>query len=229
MSTAEGRMGPRGALGLHIDKALPDPDVHSLWTILRWSLPWFGQAPMVWRWRLRNLPHFLRGFRQVALARLFRLPTHYGVLWLQVQHLDGTRTTLGLASLRVVTTTGATKIVDFMRASDTATGQAFKFHGLGTGSTAEATADTALVTELTTQYNPDNTRATGTQTNNGATVYRTVGTNTLDASVSGLQEHGIFSAASGGSLLDRTVFASLSLASGDALTTTYDFTVNAGS
>src|SRR3989304_6144122 len=59
----------------------------------------------------------------------------------------------------------------------------WNFHGIGTGATAAAETDTGCQTELTTQYSPDNTRATGSQTPNRATVYRTVGTNTVDAAV----------------------------------------------
>jgi hypothetical protein len=188
-----------------------------------------------WRmrwWKLRNLPHFLPGWMLVALARTVsrftHLPAVYGQLWVQTIE-DGELRDYGLVGLKVVTTAGVTKIVDFLRANDTTTGQNFKYHSLGTGSTAEAVGDTALVTELTTEYNPDSTRATGSQTNNGATVYRTVGSNTLDGTPgAALREHGIHSASSGGTLLDRTVYAAITLSSGDTFVSTYDLTCAAG-
>lgn len=104
--------------------------------------------------------------------------------------------------------------------------QNFKFHGVGTGATAAAEADTGCQTELTTAYNPDSTRATGSQTNNGANIYRTVGTNTVDATAS-ITEWCLMSQAAtgGGTMWSRVVFAAIALASGDSLQTTYDLTI----
>lgn len=201
----------------------------SLAEIIEHGLPQAGIPGATNRWRRSNARHLWRGARRVLWARIGQVPTHYGTLWLSVIRADGRVEDLGLASMRVVTTAGVNKIVAVMNGADAATGIAFKFHGLGTGSTAEAAADTALVTELTTQYNPDNTRATGTQTTGGSSnVYRTVGTNTVDATAA-IQEHGIFSAATAGTLLDRSVFSTVTLASGDSLQATYDLTIAAGS
>lgn len=98
------------------------------------------------------------------------------------------------------------------------------FHGLGTNATAAAEADTGCGTELTTQYNPDNTRATGSQTTNGANVYRTVGTNTVDASAT-VTEFCLESAATGAVVTwSHIVFSSISLAPSDSLQTAYDLT-----
>jgi hypothetical protein len=104
--------------------------------------------------------------------------------------------------------------------------QNFKFHGIGTSSQAIAETDTGCVTELTTQYNPDNTRATGSQTNNGANVYRTVGTNTVDAAVT-IQEFCLMSQAAtgGGTMWTRILTGAIALSSGDSLQTTYDLTI----
>jgi hypothetical protein len=89
--------------------------------------------------------------------------------------------------------------------------------------------DTALQTELTTQYNPDSTRATGSTTEASATVFRTVGTNTFDASAA-ITEHGILSQAAtgGGVLLDRSQFSAVNVANADSLQSTYDLTINTG-
>jgi hypothetical protein len=102
-----------------------------------------------------------------------------------------------------------------------------KYHGIGTGTTAAAEANTALETELTTQYNPDNTRATGSLTEGASTnIFRTVGTNTVDASAA-ITEWGLLSQAAtgGGTLWSRVVFSAINLANGDSLQTTYDLTV----
>jgi hypothetical protein len=135
---------------------------------------------------------------------------------------------LGLASFRVVTDVGVAYIVDSWQNSVELENQ--KYHGLGTGSTAEAAGDTALVTELTTEYT-GNVRATGTTTEGAsANIFRTVATNTLDGTPgAALREHGIFSASTVGVLLDRTVFAAITLSSGDSLQSTYDHTQTAGS
>lgn len=137
---------------------------------------------------------------------------------------------LGLASFRVVTTAGVNFIVDAFQNSVEL--ENLKYHGIGTGSTAEAAGDTALVTELTTEYT-GNVRATGSTTEGAsANIYRTVGTNTMDETPgAALREHGIFdqAATGGGTLLDRTVYAAITLSSGDSLQSTYDHTQTAGS
>jgi hypothetical protein len=140
---------------------------------------------------------------------------------------DGRVIDYGVASLRVITTTGAGFIVDAFQ--NIVEVENMKFHGLGTGTNAEAVGDTALQTELTTQYNPDSTRATGSTTEASATVFRTVGTNTFDASAA-ITEHGILSQAAtgGGVLLDRSQFSAVNVANADSLQSTYDLTINTG-
>ena len=134
----------------------------------------------------------------------------------------------GVVGHKVVTTAGVNFLVDAWQNSVEL--EILKYHGIGTGSTAEASGDTALVTELTTEYNPDSTRATGTLTEGAsANIFRTVGTNTLDGTPgAALREHGLFSAATAGTLWDRTVYASITLNSGDSLQSTYDMTATAG-
>lgn len=135
----------------------------------------------------------------------------------------------GLLGTKVVTTTGCGFIVDAFQ--NLVELELMKFHGIGTGSGADAAADTALGTELTTEYNPNNTRATGSLAEASALVFQTVGTNTLDGTPgASLREHGIFSNATVGSgvLLDRTVFAAIALSSGDALQTDYRLALSAG-
>jgi hypothetical protein len=134
----------------------------------------------------------------------------------------------GIVSRKVVTTAGVGFIVD--AAQNLTELENMKYHGLGTNNTAESASDTTLNTELTTAYNPDNTRATGTTTEGAsANIYKTVGTNTVDGSAS-VVEHGIFSQAAtgGGVLLDRSVFSTVSLSSGDALQSSYELTFNSG-
>ena len=134
----------------------------------------------------------------------------------------------GVVGHKVVTTPAAELICDAFQ------GVAMPdwfYHGLGSGSTAAVVADTTLEVEFTTQYLLDNVRATGTQTEEAASpqVYETVATNTVDA-VAIAREHNIIShsATSGGSMLDRTVFAEINLSASDAIQSTYRLTVQAG-
>ena len=195
--------------------------------ILRHGFPQPEQTAEVRQWRRANVRHLWRGLRRVLASRLLKLPTMYGQLSLVVIRTDGTWFDYGLASLRVVTDTGVGYIVDAFQ--NLVELENMKFHGLGTGGAAEAAGNTALTTELTTQYTPDNTRATGT-TIEGATanIYRTVGTNTVDGTAA-VTEHGIFSAATGGVMLDRSLFSVVNLASADSLQSTYDLTFVSGS
>lgn len=127
---------------------------------------------------------------------------------------------------KVVTDVGVGFIVDAFQNSVEL--ETMKYHGLGTGSTAENQTDTALVTELTTEYT-SNVRATGTTAEGAsANIYSTVATNTLDGTPgAALREHGVFSANAAGVLLDRTVYSAITLSSGDSLQSTYQLTLSA--
>jgi hypothetical protein len=136
----------------------------------------------------------------------------------------------GVVSRRLVTNAGVGYIVDALQ--NLVEPELLKYHAIGTGTTAEAVGDTALVTELTTQYAPDNTRATGSQTEAAANIYQSVGTNTLDSGTPAVTEHMLTTQAAtgGGICLDRSVFAAINLngANGDGLQTDYRWTLNAG-
>lgn len=134
----------------------------------------------------------------------------------------------GIVSRKVITTAGVGFLVDAWQNSVEL--EIMKYHGIGTGNTAENAADTALVTESTTALNPDSTRATGSLTEGAsANIFRTVGTLTADASIAAV-EHGIFSTSGTGTgvLWDRSVFSTINLASGDSIQTTYDMTASSG-
>jgi len=154
----------------------------------------------------------------------------YGTLHAQVRRPRGL-VVYGVVSMQVVTTAGVNYIVDaFQNTTDL---ENLKFHGYGTGTNAEASGDTALQTELTTQYSPDNTRPTGTTTEGAsANIYRTVATISPDSGGTiAITEHGVFSQAAtgGGTLLDRSVFSAFNVVAGsDSLQTTYDLTLTAG-
>lgn len=199
----------------------------------------FGRAAVEIVKHLKDTPYA----RDAALELLNRLASvticesrlfvriHRGALWL-ANNSGPAIEDHGMVGYRVVTTVGAGFIVDALQ--NILEAETMKFHGIGTGSGAEAIGDTTLGTELTTEYSPNSTRATGTLTE-GATgnIFRTVATNTLDATPGGnIQEHGLFSNATVGSgvLFDRTKFASggYALVSGDGLETPYEWTMAIG-
>lgn len=251
---------PSGSLTLLPQRVIRPADAPPIWQVLKQGLPNKDLMPYVNEWRRGNLMRLLRGAYKIWIAGQLSIPFSYGALYMTLVKpvgnvtdllkeyvdllpgLDGLdftswasdngmafkRLYLGLAGTRVVTTVGVGYIVDaFQNAVEL---ENMKFHSLGTGSTAEDVGDTALVTELTTEYT-GNVRATGTTTEGAsANIYRTVATNTLDGTPgAALREHGIHSASSAGVLLDRTVFAAITLSSGDGLQSTYDHTQVAGS
>lgn len=212
----------------------------SLRAMLYWAMPHRGLRPEVLRWRLANAKMFLSELWKLRLmlraSHITQYPFFYSQLWLtKIDGKTGEHVPYGLASLRLVTNAGRDEIVDEFDAA-TAAGfdlTSFNFHGIGTGTTAPAVGNTALETELTTEYNPNNTRATGTQSQPTSDVYRTVATNTLDSGTPAVTEAGVLSQAAtgGGVLLDRFTFAAINLvgANGDGLQTTVNLTLPAGS
>ena len=128
---------------------------------------------------------------------------------------------LGIISKRVITTAGVNYIRDDLAA---AAGGAditnFKYHGSGTGVGAEAIGDTALGTEV-------ETRSTGTQVAFASKQYQTVATISYTGTRA-ITEHGIFSASTVGTLLDRSVFSAINVLSGDAIQFTYTLSLSDG-
>lgn len=232
MSLAIGDLRPTGELGLQVIRGKPTNRELTLREIRQYGRPQRGLSDEVNRWRAANWPNLWRGLKTILPARALKIPHFYGALWLELHRGDGTIVDYGLASLRVVTTAGVKFICDDLNAGGTEVSN-LKFHGFGTGTTAEAVGDTALVTELTTQYAVDNTRPTGSQAS--ATVstnatYTTVATLSPDSGGTiAITEHGIFSASSSTTLLDRSVFSAVNLVAGsDSLQATYVFTCNSG-
>lgn len=230
----ESAVGASGSLFLDIvrgAKVNDYPDDPSFREIAQWGFPNSRLPFAVNQWRQANCRRLIPQVARLAVARgaqkIHGMPFMYGALWLKMFRGDDVLD-LGLASLRVVTTAGVTYIAADIAASANDS-NLFKFHGFGTGTTAEASGDTALVTELTTQYNPDNTRPTGSQAS-ATNTYTTVATVSPDSGGTiAVTEHGIFTATSAGTLLDRSVFSAVNLVAGsDSLQATYVLTLPAG-
>ncbi len=188
----------------------------------------------IFKWHLKNwiqnrwreIPFYITlGLAKVAKKFVPALTILHSSLSLKIKKVNGDIWDYGCVGKHLIVTAGKNFIVDAFQ--NTTEVENLKFHAVGTGTNAAAVGDTALQTELTTQYNPDNTRATGSQGEGAsANVYRTTGTNTVDASVA-LTEWGLLSQAAtgGGTLLDRQVFSAVNLSSTESLITQYDLTV----
>jgi hypothetical protein len=219
---SRGSAQPLGTVGLVVTRRSDLGDLRARRAPYTWTIANF------FRYRWREVPA-LAVYR--LLGSIFSLVYIESALRLKVFHADGTITDYGVVSRRVVTTAGVNFIVDAFQ--NTTELENLKYHAFGTGATAEASGDTALVTEETTQYNPDNTRPTGSTTEGAsANIYRTVGTYSPDAGgTRAITEHGVMSQAAtgGGTLLDRSVFSAVNLVAGsDSLQATYDLTFTAG-
>jgi len=114
----------------------------------------------------------------------------------------------------LVTTAGLAHIADQLSASP---GQAAMSHmAIGTGTTAAAVGNTALVTEL-------DRNALTSNTDSGAVVTK-VGTWAAGDGTGAITEAGIFNAASSGTLFARVVFAAINKGASDTLTITWTHT-----
>ena len=219
---SNGTTRPTGAVALRVIRGPATTAPSTARASLRWQIGnWL-------RYRWRELPALLI---KALLLRPLGLAYMQAVLRLRVVHADGSITDYGVVGRRLVTTAGVGFIVDAFQ--NTTEVENLKYHGFGTGTNAEASGDTALQTELTTQYASDNVRPTGTTTEGAsANIYRTVATLSPDSGGTiAITEHGIFSQAAtgGGTLLDRTVFSAVNLVAGsDSLQATYDLTFSAG-
>lgn len=232
---AGGLAQPRGTLGLRIvraDETMRAP-LLTVKEIMTQASPMRGLPDEVNAFREENRVRVARHLTKLGPARWVAhklgLPFFWSELWGRVIKRDGMILDYGLLGIKVVTDVGVGFIVDaFQNITEIET---MKYHGIGTGGTAEAAADTALVTELTTQYIVNSTRATGTTIEGAsANIFKTVATNTVDSAVA-ITEHGIFSdpTVASGVLLDRTLFSVINLTSGDSLESTYQLTLTAGS
>ena len=167
-------------------------------------------------YRFRNFPHRARGWKAelMALANVGILSTLTAIHFHHGHAID-----YGLLSRRVVTNNGVKFICDgFMNTIEPET---MNFHDCGTNNTAEAATDSALGTPY------GGSRASGTQSEPANGQYRSVGTISFTSTLA-IVEHGLFSASSAGTLLDRSVFAAINVVNGDSIQFTYTITFTAG-
>lgn len=146
----------------------------------------------------------------------------WGFLSAKVIKADGSISDRGLISVQKITTAFRDYIVDSLQNSSTKPLDAFKYHGCGTGTGAEANTETTLGTEV-------GSRVSGTQIEGAtANIYKSVATISFSNTYA-ITEHGLFSASSDGTLMDRSLFSAINVTSGDSIQFTYEATFNAES
>jgi len=183
-----------------------------------------AQAPLTWRLRNALRPGYWAGWASNKAARkisdLTGIPTLTAELSLVLHKGSGQRIDYGVVGYRVVTTAFVTFLVDQLQTETSVFGD-FKFHDSGVGTTAENVTDTAMETT------DGESRATGTQTETSANIYRSVGTISY-TTTKAITEHGLFNDATAGTLMDRTVFSAVNVINGDSISFTYSLTVSSG-
>tara|TARA_Y100000310_G_scaffold329761_1_gene400212 strand:+ start:4383 stop:4910 length:528 start_codon:yes stop_codon:yes gene_type:complete len=97
----------------------------------------------------------------------------------------------------------------------------FDWHDYGEGTRGERDEDSDLQTPT------GESRTQGTRVENAANIFETVAEHTFTGTYS-ITEHGTFSASSGGTLMDRTVFTAIPVTNGESLTSTFRLTVPPG-
>ncbi len=181
-------------------------------------------------WHIKNRvrPAFWFGWLVNLLAILFSrvtgVVTMTAELRLRKFLADGGMVDYGVVGYRMVTNAGvAFMAADFFDGTkDIST---LNFHGVGTGTAAEAVTDTALANNTT----PGGQYVAGTKSNPSSNQYLTAAPITFTAA-GNITEHGLFNQASptGAVLWDRTVFAAVGVQAQDSITYQYNLTINAG-
>lgn len=182
-------------------------------------------APLAWKIRNQLRWGYIKGWiaKYIAgpLANMFGAATIMGELSAILYRADGTYVNYGVLGRRVVTTAYCEFMVDQHVAETSVIGD-YKFHDSGVGTTNEASSDTDIETT------DAESRATGTQVEESSVIYRSVGTIAY-TTTKAITEHGLFSAATGATLMDRTEFSIINVVNGDSIQYTYGITYAAGS
>ena len=178
------------------------------------------------RWQLSNYLRwsFIKGwlawFVVAPIARMFGIATMLGKLEAVLIRTDGSVVKYGVLGYRVVTTAFVNFVVDELIAETSEFGD-FKFHDSGIGTTNENITDTDIETT------DNESRATGTQVEDDADDYQSVGTITYSGTLA-ITEHILASQSTGGTCMDRTEFAAINVEDTNSIQFTYTLTINAG-
>lgn len=183
------------------------------------------KAPLSWRVKNTFRWGFLKGWTAYHIvapfARAWGICTVLGKLDIRLIKKTGEVIDYGTVGYRVVTTAFVNFLVDQLQTETTEIGD-FKYHDSGVGGTAENITDTDIETT------DGEARATGSQTEADPDDYQSVGTISY-TTTKAIVEHGLFSQVTGGTLMDRTVFTTINVGSGDSIQFTYTINFPAGS
>ena len=183
------------------------------------------RAPLLWylsNWTRWGAIKGLIAVKLVApIARKFGVATITGKLKATLIRADGSIINYGVLGYRQVTTAFVNFVVDNLITDTTEFGD-FKFHDSGVGVTGENITDTDIETT------DNESREAGTQVEDDADDYQSVGTITYSGTLA-ITEHGLFSIVTGGTLMDRTVFSAINVESTDSIQFTYTINIPAGS
>ena len=177
------------------------------------------KAPLAWRLRNQLNWLYISSWLAVVFAKAFSRLTGIPTLTSELratQMVNGRVIDYGVLSRRVITTAGCEYIVDAWNNSTTAPLDVMKYQGCGVGTGAEAIGDTALGTECSAAGVIDATLCTGgayrpasTMSQPSSRVIQLAASIGFDGPATPgatgyITEHGIFSAASSGTLMDRS-------------------------
>jgi hypothetical protein len=144
-----------------------------------------------------------------------------GMLSARVFRANGRVQDLGVIARKKVTTAFVNHLVDSLQNQTATPIDTFKYHDSGTGVGAESNANTALGTPC------GEARDVGTQLEGAsANIYKSVATHTY-AGPFAITEHGLFSAAAAGTLMDRSVFAAINVVATEKIEFSYELTAQA--
>ncbi len=119
----------------------------------------------------------------------------------------------------VVCTNGKEFLASFLSSAAAAASTfTMKYIAVGTDSTGEAAANTALGTELA--------RQTGTASYVSNQMYRVTATFAAGTGTGAIVEYGLFSSSTGGTMLNRDTESVVNKAAGDTLTVQCDLTIS---
>jgi hypothetical protein len=121
--------------------------------------------------------------------------------------------------VNVITTVGKTALATFLAAAaQAATTNTFKYMAIGTDSTAESAAQTALGTEVS--------RTTGTVSFVSDAIYQVKSTFAAGSGTGAIVEYGLFNSSSAGTMFCRDVESAINKGASDTLITTLQVTLS---
>ena len=191
--------------------------------------------PIMEYWKLRGIAKKIRNgilpkgvdketvFKALSVTKPKNTLEAFGLLSAKIERANnkGIVEDLGLVSVKKVTLAFVERLVDAMVTNTAMTG--FHQHKQGSGSTAEASGDVALVlAQSGAQDGAGDTEAIHGASSN---IFQSKGTITA-ATAYEIREHGIFNVSTGGVLLDRSIVTAINVNTDDVVTWTYDLTVN---